>query len=314
MFKKYWEDFGSENNPLCWDQADKIYKNLKNTFGPPIWVFRGLNFYKDDNENNQLISSFDNILCHKGIDVTKRWCFEAYILREFRRKAHLFIKSENIPEPDDRLEWLSLMRHYLVPCRLVDFTYSFYIALYFALKKSEKEKVCVWAINSKWLNEENNQKLQKFRSRNVRKYRKLKDFHQPETFTRFFFSYNPQKVISGIFPVNPLRLNERLNQQRGLFLCPADISKTFEYNLIKGYNPVDLKKNIRRFIINSEPTSKKEILENLSRMNIDSSTLFPDFIGFCESLGDLFYLRIGSDFKDIENNLKSTITYKAKMY
>src|SRR5580704_15740200 len=51
-----------------------------------------------------------------------------------------------------KLSWLAAMQHYGAPTRLLDFTYSPYVALYFALRNrndNEAESDAeVWAINA----------------------------------------------------------------------------------------------------------------------------------------------------------------------
>jgi hypothetical protein len=58
-----------------------------------------------------------------------------------------------------RLEWLALMRHYGAPTRLLDWTYSLYVALFFSLAESNvKKPATVWALDTAWLRNRMKQK------------------------------------------------------------------------------------------------------------------------------------------------------------
>lgn len=56
--------------------------------------------------------------------------FEA--IRYFQERAHLFVQS-SVPERDNLKEWLCLMQHFCAPTRMLDWTSSFVVALYFAV-------------------------------------------------------------------------------------------------------------------------------------------------------------------------------------
>lgn len=56
---------------------------------------------------------------------------EQRILRIFKRKAHQYLPQP--PHIDDDFQWLALMQHHGAPTRLIDFTWSPYVAAFFAL-------------------------------------------------------------------------------------------------------------------------------------------------------------------------------------
>ncbi len=59
---------------------------------------------------------------------------EGRILRVFKRKAHHFLAQ--LPAPDNDFQWLALMQHNGAPTRLLDFTWSPYVAAFFALERA----------------------------------------------------------------------------------------------------------------------------------------------------------------------------------
>ena len=74
--------------------------------------------------------------------------FEDHYLNLFKSKYHIYNGNEH--EPKSKLAWLSVMQHYGAPTRLIDFTESPYIALYFALEAYDpllKNDLSIYAID-----------------------------------------------------------------------------------------------------------------------------------------------------------------------
>jgi len=235
------------------------------------WIYRG---QKDSKEG--LKTTLERACENYGLRLlpndAKR--IEERLLREFQRKYHHY--SQHIPDSGNTLEWLSLMRHYGAPTRLLDFTYSFYVAAYFALEEAEKD-CAVWAINTEWAVEESKAKFTK----GTAAWRFLKEFitHEKEkAFKKVFMRADHKKFAC---PQNPFRLNERLTIQKGTFMCPGDVTSSFEENL-RSLSGSDKKQNIVKIIIPHR--FRRHILDILDGMNISRAALFPDLDGFAKSL------------------------------
>jgi len=110
-----------------------------------LWVFRGLK-----NAEYSLKPTIERETQKKVVT----WVtLESKILEEFQALARMHLNPSDLPTgPDERLGWLSLMQHYSVPTRLLDFTLSPYVALYFAISNrtnSEQQSPAeVWAIDA----------------------------------------------------------------------------------------------------------------------------------------------------------------------
>lgn len=203
---------------------------------------------------------------------------EGGLLRRFKRQYWHF--SDNTPEEKNYIEWFAIMRHHHGPTRLLDWTYSFFVALYFALENAKNECV-VWGLNTTKLESKFETVLKKKSDRStVEAWKKDKDITKSETFNKLFIRPDP---ISLVAAVNPYRLNERLVIQQGVFLVPGDASKSFEDNLSK---IVDSKtsRNFIKLQISLTPASRRDILTRLVRMNVSNATLFPGLDGFTRSL------------------------------
>jgi hypothetical protein len=95
-----------------------------------FWMFRG---QKDARWN--LKTTFERLTdIAKPKDIIN---LEIGLLRKFERELPLY--SRRVPKDKDLIELFSLMQHYGTPTRLLDWTYSLYIATYFALEDIEWE-------------------------------------------------------------------------------------------------------------------------------------------------------------------------------
>lgn len=78
---------------------------------------------------------------------------EISVIESFKRQAPA-LKS-NLPKNEDHISWLFLMQHYGAPTRLLDWTKSVLVGLYFAVNNYHSEDGELWALYPEALNEHN---------------------------------------------------------------------------------------------------------------------------------------------------------------
>lgn len=120
----------SNTNASTLDDLERFAKNHKG------WLFRGHRC-----PEWKLETSLERASRRCGQDEAE---YEKAVWGEFRRHAHSYL--QRVPADSDTFEWLALMQHYGAPTRLLDFTYSFWIALFFAFEEAN-EDCAVVALN-----------------------------------------------------------------------------------------------------------------------------------------------------------------------
>jgi len=145
----------------------------------------------------------------------KEWeTLEQKVMTEFKRRAHHYLSD--LPKEKNHLEWLALMQHHGCPTRLLDFTRSFFVGLFFAIEGASSDSA-LWAINLEYY---------------VRRLGiPASDDHLHSTYipkaekeaNNILSHSNKKPYKSNILLVEPYRMSERLSIQQGLFLFPQNL-------------------------------------------------------------------------------------------
>ena len=225
---------------------------------------------------------------------------EGALLFDFQRRAHHYIA--HTPADDEVVDWLALMQHYGAPTRLLDWTRSPYVALYFALERAVPAVRCaVWAIESRWLNEHAEEIIRQADS----EYPKGEDLRARYRYLNrvLLRDTNSKAILS----TNPIRMNERMAAQQGLFLCNLNSIDDFDLSLLRmivdskpPHRPV-----VRKLVLATD--YRIAFLRQLTRMNITSASLFPGLDGFARSLGVNLEINLESSRRSAEELLSSMI-------
>jgi len=277
----------SKREVTNWPDFIKLY--LESWSPPPAsearWIFRG-----QSKLSHTLTTTLEREAERVGIKVNSLPRVEGQLLTEFQRKAHHYLG--HLPQGGDFAEWFSLMRHFGAPSRLLDWTYSPFIAAFFAVKgaefpNNEDQAECViWALDSQpytglaqivRLGEQ--LVVDGFMSA------ELKQGFEPEITKRAqaaCLQYLLDNPRADLLLISPFRTSERATVQQSVHLMPCDITIPFESNLA-GHTKSD--DNLTRVCVRLDRRARSEFLLHLHRVNVDEATLFPGLQGFAESLG-----------------------------
>lgn len=194
---------------------------------------------------------------------------EGNLMRIFKLRAPTFL--EHIPSND--WEWLFLMQHYGLPTRLLDWTESSLIALYFALRDHQgKDDACVWVLSPWWLNKQTFKDYLLFSADhpNARQ-------HQPLL---------PGEQLKPLLPIaiTPVYKSSRIVAQRGVFTIHGTNTHALDQLSAKKGKTSPLLRQIR-IPQKSIPSIKRD----LAVSGITESLIFPELSGLCNEIKREFF-------------------------
>jgi len=255
-------------------------KDISDIFGlnfPEYWIFRG------QEKDWVLKSSIERLFDELNYDYywlnDSEWNIEEVFTEKFKQKTECGINS--------RIECRALMQHYGMPTRLLDFTKSLLVALYFVTENYDKSDCdgIVWALNLAQLYKCH---VEGGRVINVNKgdSEEVRTEYTSRTIT------NIGRLFPMVIPVDlhdeHLEKNARFKNQKGKFLMPLK-GCGFEKSLYDSFNLCRsnkqemsfqnfernfLETKLIKFIIFQK--NKKALSSSLNKIGINKEFLFSD--------------------------------------
>jgi hypothetical protein len=189
---------------------------------------------------------------------------EGTLLEQFRLHAPMYIERQ----PSSDWEWLFLMQHYGLPTRLLDWTESSLIALYFAIRDNPGQRdAAVWVLSPWWLNRETFGEYALFPADDPRASE-----HAP---------LRPGGRLTGRLPlaITPIRASSRIAAQRGVFTIHGRERGALD-RLARRRGPH--RPCLLRLVVPKNDV--RSIRRELAVAGISESIVFPELAGLCREL------------------------------
>ncbi len=266
-FKKLIDD--GTKHVRSWEDVVAFKKEIEDLRHNIVWIYRG---QSDDKELKTLLE--------RAIEDTelKEDPYDIEFLLIDRFKRNLSSVEPTSSQTLNPVELFALMQHYGAPTRLLDFTYSFYVALFFALENFQGKSPTIWCIDALCLKEKTKSYLG-ISNEDIMPGKDGKDFK------KYFMKESGKTVKPAVYQMTPYVLNPRLSIQQGTFLCPCNLNCPFMENFCASLSLTEaalINSSVK--VLKIDKDVRLEALEELYRMNISRASLFPGLSGLAQSL------------------------------
>jgi hypothetical protein len=215
-----------------------------------------------------LLPSLVRMVREAGLSADQAIDTEKSLLREFRSQAHLYFPDAAMPRGGgDLLEWWTLMQHYGAPTRLLDWTASPYVALYFAVLGHRSSNGAVWIAHPATVEQAMNAKEQA----------------QPDT--RAFFNPGAESNLIFLWHYRP---TDRMAAQQTHFTVSSQVLADHGHILADVIPDAERPHKFVKLIIPAKV--KNRFLRHLRALNITARSLFPGVDGLGRSIHELAQL------------------------
>lgn len=254
---RHWHQKSMKPIEIHCTDVDDLREKVKQQLFSGTAIFRGVS-----KPNYELISSFSRIIEDRPIDHNS--AAETVLFSEALKKDGITPTPNQYANLPDLLPRLAHLQHHGVPTRLLDWTESLDVAIYFAVRSlNGANSASIFATD-----------LARFRilDDNISKAAEL-DIWSTLTPAQLFFCDRPMEM--NWFRISP-GLVPRLDRQQGLFLVPGNPYHSFLENVYSSTQNTIPDNIIYKYVLPTSDEIRNGILRDLdSSVKINKTELFP---------------------------------------
>ena len=190
--------------------------------------------------------------------------------RRFMSQYHLHLPADGVDKSQwGAIGWWMVMQHYSCPTRLLDWTLSPYVALYFAVDQSPERDGAVWFVASSALE-----------TVTVNRYGKLRIGSEEQL---------EAHDVAAVYPIEATQHSRRSAPQQAVFTMCTHVLANHGDVISEAFAGQEDRYPLNKVIV---PAGlKDEFLSRLRVMNITPSSLFPGLDGLGRPSRDYIRLR-----------------------
>jgi hypothetical protein len=231
--------------------------------GDAYWYLRG--------QSNESWPLQPSLLRHLGgVAVERALGIEFGATRRFMSQYHLHAPADGVDKSKwGPIAWWMLMQHYSGPTRLLDWTHSPYVALYFAVDQCPENDGAVWFFPSSELE-----------TITVDRYGKLQDGSQEQL---------ESHDVKAVYPIEATQHSTRSASQQAVFTVCTHVLADHGEVISEAFVGQEDRCPLNKVIVPAGV--KSQFLSRLRTMNITASSLFPGLDGLGRASRDYIRLR-----------------------
>ncbi len=249
-----------------WQDLISVLEQMQIHKDDLVWYLRG----QADN-GWELEPSLRRCLSSANINRNKAHGIEFSAFQRFQSQAHLHIASSTSGlGTNQNIAWWMLMQHHSCPTRLLDWTLSPYVAVYFAVEKMPEVDGAVWFFRAPHLD-----------TIMSKRYGKMNEIDSTAYFT--------EDPVAAIYPILGGQHSQRSVAQQGAYTVCTDIFADHGQLIAEAFTTENSHNSFGKLTIPGE--LKYDFLSRLRTMNITASALFPGIDGVGRAISEHVHLR-----------------------